>query len=73
MHNLDGVHAWTIALAAWAGSLVAMALFCAAVLDRGDFVFEHPCTARRAKGVRRRLWRIVQLTKELIATLWIRF
>ena len=49
MQNLDRVLSCTITLPALTDSLDAMALFCAAILDRGDFVFEHPCTARRAR------------------------
>ena len=42
-----------IALLARADSLVAVALFCAATTDRGDFVFEPPCFGQ-AEGCRDR-------------------
>ena len=49
MQNLDRVLSCTITLPARTDSLDAMALFCAAIPDDGDFIFEHPCMTRRVR------------------------
>ena len=70
---MAGVLGGTIGLLAQAVDLSALAPSCAAILDNSDHVSKHCCRDASGEGVRRRFWRIVQLTKELIATLWIRF